>query len=125
MPNIGLFDTVIANEAVSKHISPAPAEAARKIQGINGGLAIVTLGENGCICCDGRLMEIPAFKVDAVDTTGAGAAFAAGLIYARLAGKPLEACLEFAGAAGAYKTLARGSYRKFTPKDISDFIEIH
>ena len=123
MPNISLFDTVIANEAVSKLISPEPAEAARKIHELNGGVAIVTLGENGGICCDGRLMEVSAYKVKAVDTTGAGAAFAAGFIYSRLAGKPLKACIEFASAAGAYKTLHRGSYRIFTKKEITDFLK--
>jgi sugar/nucleoside kinase (ribokinase family) len=123
VPNISLFDTVIANEAASKLISPEPAEAARKIYGMNKGLAIVTLGENGCICCDGRLLKVPAFKVDAVDTTGAGAAFAASFIHSRLAGMPLEACLEFASAAGAYKTLYRGSYKKFNKEDVMNFIE--
>jgi ribokinase len=123
MPNICLFDTVIANEAISKLISPEPAEAARKIHEMNRGLAIVTLGENGCICCDGRLMEIPAYRAEAVDTTGAGAAFAAGFIYASIESKPLKGRLEFASAAGAYKTLHRGSYKKFSSKDIMDFIE--
>lgn len=125
IPHIDLFDTVIASEAVSKHISSDSGEAAKKIYDMNHGLAIVTREENGCVCYDGRLYEVPAFKVDAIDTTGAGAAFAAGFIYSALRGTPLRDRLEFASAAGAYKTLARGSYRKFTPKDISDFIENH
>ena len=62
-------------------------------------------------------MEVSAYKVKAVDTTGAGAAFAAGFIYSRLAGKPLKACIEFASACGAYKTLHRGSYRIFSKKE--------
>ncbi len=123
IPNIGLFDTVIASEAVSRAISPEPARAARKIHETSGGLAIVTLGEKGCICCDGRLLEVPAFAVDAVDTTGAGAAFAAGFIYARVTGEPLEPCLEFASAAGAYKALFRGSYKKFNKNEIMNIIE--
>ncbi|HTX44424.1 MAG TPA: carbohydrate kinase family protein, partial [Methanocella sp.] len=91
VPGIGLFDTVIANEAASKLISPEPVDAARKLHAMNKGLAIVTLGEDGCVCCDAaqnalgyRLLKVPAFKVDAVDTTGAGAAFAAGFIYSEL-----------------------------------------
>ncbi len=123
IPTISLFDTIIASEAVSKHISPDPAIAARKIRAENKGLAIVTLGENGCICCDGGLVEAPAFKVNAVDTTGAGAAFAAGFIYANLRGDPLATCIEFASAAGAYKSLARGSYRKFSGEEIANFIK--
>jgi sugar/nucleoside kinase (ribokinase family) len=123
VPNVSLFDTVIANEGASKLISPEPAEAARKLHETNNGLAIITLGEKGCICCNdrGRLMEISPYCVEAVDTTGAGAAFAAGFIYASLEGEPLEACLDFASAVGAYKTIHRGSYIKFSKNDIIGF----
>ncbi len=116
IPNIGLFDIVIAGEEASKLISPDPSEAARKIYEMNKGIAIVTMGEKGLVCCAGRLVCVHAFEVKAVDTTGAGAAFAAGLIYAMIGGKSLDDSLEFASAAGAYKTLARGSYRKFKEK---------
>lgn len=123
IPYAGLYDTVISNEAVSKHLSPEPAEAARKLYGMNKGLAIVTLGENGCVCCDGGLIKVPAYRIDTVDTTGAGAAFAAGFIYVKLKGEPLKACLEFASAAGAFKTLHRGSYRIFSKNEIMDFLK--
>ncbi len=123
--NMGLFDVVVASEEISKLISDDPVEAARKIYEANNGLAIVTMGEMGCICCDGAIVSVPAFEVEPVDTTGAGAAFAAGFMYARLRGMPLEECLEFASAAGALKVMARGSYRKITALDASDLISTH
>ncbi len=123
MDNIGLFDTVIASEAVSKHISPRPEEAALKIHEISGGMAIVTLGEMGCVYCNGRLIRVPAFEAEVVDTTGAGAAFAAGFIFSTLEGETPGPCLEFASAAGAYKTQHRGSYIKFSRGDIVKFIK--
>ena len=123
IPDIGLFDIVIAGEDISKAISPEPAAAARKIHETNKGIAIVTLGEKGGICCDGGMMAIPAYKVDAIDTTGAGAAFAAAFIYSRLKGESLDASLAFASAAGAYKTLHRGSFIEFTEEDVINLIK--
>ncbi len=124
-PYIGLYDAVIVNEKASKLFSDDPAEAVRMIYSENKSLVIVTLGEFGALCYDGTLREAPVFEVDPVDTTGAGAAFASGFIYSSLNGKTLDECLEFASAAGAYKTLTRGSYRKFTESDVLNLIKSH
>jgi ribokinase len=63
---------------------------------------IIKLGAGGCIIRDaGRWIRVPAFGISAVDTTGAGDAFAAAFLRARLRGWPaIEAAL-FANAAGA------------------------
>jgi ribokinase len=53
--------------------------------------------------------RVAAPRVDAVDSTGAGDAFAAGLIYARLQGWPLERAAGFANAVGAAATTAVGA----------------
>jgi sugar/nucleoside kinase (ribokinase family) len=122
LSNISLYETVIASEEMSKYFSSDPEDAARDIYQLNKGVAIVTLGEKGCICYDGGLHVVPAFPVEAVDTTGAGAAFAAGFIYAKLKGETLDACLEFAGAAGALKSMTRGSYATFKENDAAGLI---
>jgi len=124
-PHMGLYDVVIASEKVSKLFSDDPVEAARMIHEANNSLAIVTLGEMGCICCDGAMISVPAFEVGSVDTTGAGAAFAAGFILAQLRDMPLEDSLEFASAAGALKVMARGSYRKMSEQDVFGLISAH
>ena len=56
---------------------------------------VITLGERGALWTDGReLVRVSAEPVtDAVDSTGAGDAFAAGLIAARLAGAEPEEAL--------------------------------
>jgi len=118
----GLFDVVIANEDVAGQISDDLLAAAEAIRVRGAGLAIVTMGEKGCISSDGGLLTVPAFRIDAVDTTGAGAAFAAGFIYARLKGFNVLDSLRIASAAGAYKCMARGSYRQFDAKELFDFI---
>jgi sugar/nucleoside kinase (ribokinase family) len=53
-------------------------------------------------------LDVPAFKVNPVDTTGAGDAFDAGFIFSFLRGKPLLECAKYGNAAGALKTLRAG-----------------
>lgn len=44
---------------------------------------ILTLGDLGCIYWDGKsIKHIPALKVEAIDTTGAGDSFVAGFLAA-------------------------------------------
>jgi ribokinase len=53
----------------------------------------VKLGGEGCYVTDGKENHMtPAFKVSAVDTTGAGDAFNAGFLYGLLNGKALQEC---------------------------------
>lgn len=69
-----------------------PGRAAAALAG-PGGEAVVTLGAEGALWSDGRReARVGAVPAQAVDTTGAGDAFAAGLIAARLRGaEPDEA----------------------------------
>jgi ribokinase len=68
------------------------------------GLPVVVLkrGERGCVLGQGsRLWHIPAFQVDAIDTTGAGDAFAAGYLAGCVRGLGLRARGVWANAVGA------------------------
>ena len=123
--NVGTFGTVIANEEASRIFSHHPYEAVKRIQEINHGQAIVTMGEKGCVYCNDTSSYLPALKVKPVDTTGAGAAFAAAFIFMRIGGKSFHDSIQFASAAGAYKAMARGSYRRFTRQEIEEFIRLH
>jgi ribokinase len=68
------------------------ADEARAL-GPLAGEVVTKLGADGARWTDGReTVSVPALAVDVVDTTGAGDAFAAGLLSARLEGAgPLEA----------------------------------
>ncbi|MBS7606243.1 MAG: carbohydrate kinase family protein [Candidatus Bathyarchaeia archaeon] len=56
-------------------------------------IVAVKLGERGCYITDGsESYIIEPFKVEVVDTTGAGDAFCAGFIYGLLRGKNLKEC---------------------------------
>lgn len=56
-------------------------------------IVAVKLGGRGCYVTDGKEKHhIEAFKVQVVDTTGAGDAFCAGFLYGLINGKPLYEC---------------------------------
>lgn len=58
-------------------------------------LAVVTRGEAGSLATDGqKVLRIGAKPIEAVDTTGAGDAFIAGFLDARLKSLALDLCLE-------------------------------
>ncbi len=59
----------------------------------------------------------PAFRVDAVDTTGAGDALNAGLAWALSDRRPLEEALRLASAAGALATRAVGARASLATRD--------
>jgi sugar/nucleoside kinase (ribokinase family) len=67
-------------------------------------LAVVTCGGDGVYAVDGTTGEsarVPAVRAEAVDTTGAGDVFGAGLVAATLAGWPLVTRLRFASLVAA------------------------
>jgi len=74
----------------------------REAEGLGGEMA-VKLGARGARWGD---VHVPAEPVEVVDTTGAGDAFAAGLLAARLAGADREAALR-AGCAAAARAVAQ------------------
>lgn len=78
-------------------------EFARAIQERFGVRAVcVTRGERGCLLVDGETtVDVPGVEVRVVDTVGAGDAFTAALIAARLRGWSLSSQAAFANAMGA------------------------
>ncbi len=57
----------------------------------------------------GEETSVPAFKVKAVDTTGAGDAFDGGFVVAQLRGMSVRDSAEFANAVAALKTTRMGA----------------
>jgi ribokinase len=83
----------------------SPAEAARLLCDMGPPLVIETLGLEGVLVASGTgLAQVPAFDVpDVRDTTGAGDAFAAGLIAGFLEGLDWEAAARMGCAVAALK----------------------
>lgn len=71
---------------------------------------LITLGSRGVyLNADGRSQIIPAYRVDAVDTTGAGDAFNGGLLTALSEGKTLLEAARFAQALAALSVQRMGA----------------
>ena len=68
-------------------------EGARTLTELGADLVAVKLGKRGCYVTDGKDSHlIEPYKVEAVDTTGAGDAFCAGFIYGLIRGRDLYEC---------------------------------
>jgi len=84
------------------------AEALRQLE--NGRTRVIAkLGAEGCMTLeDGQPLAVPAFRVDPVDTTGAGDSFDAGFLHAWLRGLPLRESLRWGAACGSLSTRGLG-----------------
>src|SRR5690606_8075717 len=69
----------------------------------------IKLGAKGAIGFqDGTVELVEGFKIDAVDSTGAGDSFAAGFVHAFLDGGDLRKCLTIGNACGAFSASRPG-----------------
>jgi ribokinase len=85
---------------------------------------MITLGGRGVFIAANNKQEIiPAYKVNAIDTTGAGDAFNGGLVAALAEGKDLWEAAKFANALAAVAVQRLGTTPAMpTRKEIQDFI---
>ena len=85
-------------------------DAGRKLLEYGPEAVIITQGEKGCLFITrDSTRKISAVKSEAVDTTGAGDSFAAGLISALLENRKLEDAVEFAGFVASISVTQRGA----------------
>ncbi|MCR8645137.1 ribokinase [Paenibacillus sp. N1-5-1-14] len=89
------------------------------------GKLIVTKGSQGVtITKAGQEIQIPAYKVDVVDTTGAGDSFNGGLACALVRGLDLEEACRFGNAVGALSTTKLGAQSGMpTAEEVVAFIQ--
>jgi sugar/nucleoside kinase (ribokinase family) len=77
-------------------------EAFERLRRAGAREVVMKLGKRGCLIAAGdRVRNVPAFAVKAVDSTGAGDAFTAAFLQARLRSWPMEEAALVANAAGA------------------------
>lgn len=128
-------DLLVPNETEARILTTGlpdgptgPAGLARHLQQRFHLLRVViTLGDRGALVADGHEQEIvPAFKVDVLDTPGAGDAFTAGLAFGLVAGVPLVEAARFGCLAGARAVTVRESIPSFgTLREIREFASCH
>lgn len=105
-------DVLFANkvEAISLTQERDPHNALRSLLNAGAKDAVLKLGKDGCLIFEGgAIKEVPPFSVHAVDSTGAGDAFVAALLQARLRGWAQSEAAIAANAAGAAATRIVGA----------------
>lgn len=88
---------------------------------------IITLGSRGVfVSSDGREEIVPAFKVNAVDTTGAGDAFNGGLLAALSEGQDIWSAVRFSNGLAALSVQKLGTTPSMpTRPEIEEFLRKH
>jgi len=118
---LGPVLTPNAGEACELTGEREPEAAARALAARTGAAVLVTLGARGALVLDGGAAELlPAPRVDAVDTTGAGDAFNGALATALAVGRDLRSAAAFAVAAAALSTRAAGAREGMPARDEVD-----
>jgi len=107
------IDYLIASRDIPGRITGEP-DLRKSLPALQSGygcrLTAATLGHDGVLAWDGTQFHYaPAYRVDVIDTTGAGDIFHAGFIYGLLQGWQLQRQLDFACAAAALNCTAVGA----------------
>lgn len=107
-------DLVFAGtEEAALAVGPAedPLELAARFEALGISQVVIKLGASGCAALvEGRSYLQPAVPITAVDTVGAGDAFAAGYVAELLAGADVEQRLLTAVRTGAFACLVPGDW---------------
>ncbi|MCK4449943.1 MAG: hypothetical protein KAX26_05065, partial [Anaerolineae bacterium] len=106
-PILSVVDVLLVSHAEATALTgqTPPAESARLLGQAGPSVVVETWGERGTlVLVNGRITQAPAFPVaDVRDTTGAGDAFAAGLIAGFLEGLDWETAARMGCAVAALK----------------------
>jgi 2-dehydro-3-deoxygluconokinase len=88
-----------------------PDQATQALQSLGPHEVIIKRAADGAVARVGHaFLQSPSVRVSAVDSVGAGDAFAAGYLAQRLRSASPEACLRSANEAGAFAVSARGDW---------------
>lgn len=107
-------DMVFATETEAR-IACGPAQAhdlAEELAGLGGGRAVIKLGERGAVASiDGQICTVPPIPVLAVDSVGAGDAFAAGYLAAVAHRLDTQTALHWAALMAAWSVATHGDWQ--------------
>ena len=129
---LATIDILIVNaielETIVSQRAPGLTTIADQIRTLPTPTVVVTLGAEGCWLKepDGTQQRTPAFSVDAIDTTGAGDAFAGAFVAAIDQGATSQEAVRFASAVGAIACTALGAQSSTPTREAVDaFLRRH
>ena len=134
-PILPLIDVVVGTEEEFAAALAPDDDGHDGLEGLLAGLArdgtvetvVLKRGPRGAtvFSADGQV-DVPGFKVEAVNTVGAGDTFAAGLIRSRLLGWDWPRAARFANACGAIQVTRHGCSAAFpTQAEVDAFADAH
>jgi len=102
-------------------------EDLRAVAALGGRVPMVTLGHEGCMWLEGeQVRRLPAFPVDAVDTTGCGDVFHGAFTFGLSQGWDVARNARFASATAALKCRALGGRTGIPSRDeVEAFLDRH
>lgn len=109
----------------SKDGEEDPHEAAMRLLDFGANNVLLKLGARGCLIAQGNRWKelVPAFPVNAVDTTGAGDAFNAGFAVGLMRGLAVTHSAVFASAVAAISVTRTGAQPSMpTLTEVQDFL---
>jgi sulfofructose kinase len=105
-------DCFVTSETFSNAFAETPEETCRKLAALGIRFTGVTLGAKGYIALvDGRFIRKEAYPAEAVDTTGCGDVFHAGLTYGIIQGWTAEKALDLGAWAASLVSAQIGGRR--------------
>ena len=125
LPIFRYMDLLLLNrkEASALTGSETPEKATSSLKKSGAKNVIVKLGGRGVyFLTDESEGIIPAYKIDAIDTTGAGDAFVTGLLMSLGKGYNLKESITYANAVAAMKATKLGSHTIPTQKEVDEFL---
>ncbi|MEA3345951.1 MAG: PfkB family carbohydrate kinase [Chloroflexota bacterium] len=100
---------VVPRHAAEEIAGSAGPEALKALSGFGARMVAITMGPQGAIyLANGKIEEIPAFEVEAVDTTGAGDVFHGAFAYGVARGWTPRRLMLFSSAVAALKCTKLG-----------------
>jgi sugar/nucleoside kinase (ribokinase family) len=114
--------SVIQRSAAGESIEQASEMAQTSFDSYSASLCVITMGRRGVIYTNhSGTYYLPAHVVEVANTTGAGAAFSAGLTFGRVQSWPDDEVVAFANAlAGLYCSVPNGLSR-FSAREVIEF----
>lgn len=115
-------DVLFLNESEASALACSAGGGLEEVRNLVQTVVVKRGSRGSMVWAGGTLFEAEAFKVDAVDTTGAGDVYDAAFVLATLWGFDCGDALTFANACAAVKVTRKGAQSGPTLAEVSEFL---